>query len=42
MEHGEAEYTGLWPKIFKIPSKVEPFMFRNKDMFDIMKFLHSD
>lgn len=39
---GEVEYTGLWPKIFKIPSKVEPFLFRNKDMFDVIRYLQTE
>eukprot|EP00347_Sterkiella_histriomuscorum_P010299 403376838 len=42
MEYGEIEYFGTWPKIFKIPSRVEPFLFRNKDLFDIIRLLQQD
>ena len=35
----DVECYDIYPKILKIPSKVEPFIFRNKDMFDILLLL---
>lgn len=39
MEPGDLDFIGYWPKIFKVPPKVEPFVARTSDMFDIMRLL---
>ena len=42
MQQGDVEYFGVRPKLFKVPSKVHPFLFRNKDMYDVLTMLQTD
>ena len=36
---GIVEIIGELPLIYKVPSRVEPFMFRNRDMFEILNLM---
>lgn len=40
MVAGQLQYKGITPKILKLPTKVTPFISRNKDMFDVIKTLN--
>ena len=33
---GSVEFDGIEPKVFKIPSRVEPYLFRSKEMFEVL------
>lgn len=42
MYEGEIEFHGDYPKIFKIPTKVTPFLFRNNDLYYLVKHITYD
>jgi hypothetical protein len=39
IREGTVEFDGISPKIYKIPSRVEPYLFRSKEMFEILMLL---
>ena len=36
---GTIEIIGELPLLYKVPSRVEPFLFRNRDMFEVMNLM---
>jgi hypothetical protein len=36
---GSVEILGELPLLYKVPSRVEPFLFRNRDMFEVMNLM---
>ncbi len=38
-KQGLIEIIGELPLIYKIPSRVEPFLFRNRDMFEVLNLM---
>lgn len=39
---GLVEILGELPLIYKIPSRVEPFLFRNRDMFEVLNLMQQE
>ena len=42
MKRGDIEWVAKYPQVYKIPSCVHPFLFRNRDMYDITRHLSVD
>lgn len=40
IQSGQLQYKGITPKILKLPTKVTPFISRNRDMFEVVKTLN--
>ena len=38
-KEGSIEIIGELPLLYKVPSRVEPFLFRNRDMFEVLNLM---